>query len=413
LSDAFKTLANSLEDLRGVADRVGRTFKFIFDNISALALQIEYLFKEPLAMLPIESANKRYKEAIEKAQIKFKSWEDIIEEQRIQEEKITKQREKEEQDRIKIQEDEETRQQDLLAGERLREEELKHQIALMKILGATEVEIARFRLESLEAERAFMTDAEYRIQRQLRLNALIQEEAQRKEEVRKIMENLYVEYMKAEQAQDKEAKERVRSLMEALTLTPEQTVIWWRTATDEWRNMILESFDLLSEEQKEALKEYWEATRQFPKVEIFSPVTRLKKQIGEDIPNTFWENWIEKMMTATDKFRERFLGIIEEETTVTGKPAGTVSAEEQFVADWKKYYKERGMKWGIEEEAGFRKVGKGLAEPEKPTETHIEINISRIDAKGVTKKEVEDAIPGALAKAIEREEIIKKIRRRV
>ena len=228
------------------------------------------------------------------------------------------------------------------------------------------------------------------------------------------MQNLYIDYMKADQVQDKESKERIRSLMNALTFEPETMTIWWRTATDEWREMILENWDLLSKTQQEALRKYWETTGQVPDVTI-SPASIFEQKFGEDIPNTFWETWIEKMTLATDKFRERFLGAMGE-STIKGAGGQPLSAEQQQkesdrlvdivnkqVEEYERLVQEGHLPPGIA----------GKEEWTKPTVTEITINISRIDAKGVTAKEVEEAIPGALAKAIEKEEIIKKIRKKV
>ncbi len=414
--EAITKLADALESFRKTAQGTGDIIGWLGYNMGRFAVANELFMKSAKGKgFGSPEHLKAFGEVMKKAKIEpQKSPSQYIADLVKEESKLAETRTKQRQEGQKLQQSEQENQADLLAGEKLRGEELKHEIALMKILGATGSEVARFRLEQLEMERAFMTDAEFRIQRQIRLNALIQEESKNREEVKRVMQNLYVEYIRADEAQDKQTKERVRSLMNALTLTPEQMTIWWRTATDKWREMILDNFKLLTKEQKDALKEYWQATKQFPDVEVFSPVEELQSQIGEELPSTFWTNWTEKMMTATDKFRDRFLGIVDE-PTVKGESSKSVSNEQQFINDWKKYYKEQKMQWDTQEEVGFRKSFKTIerGREETPTETSITINISRIEANGVTPKEVEDAIPGALFRAIQREDIIKEIRRKV
>ena len=390
--EALTQLADALEATRKNARGVGDILGWIGYNLGQLGVQIE-------------AGLKGWKEP----GIAYKTPTQYIEDLVKAEQKLRENRKKQEIERVSLQEDEQERQDNLLAREKLKEEELKNEIALMKILGATQVEIARFRLESLEMEQAFMTDADYRIQRQIRLNALIQEEVKRKEEVRKVMQNLYVDYMKADLTQDKEAKEGIRSLMDALTFSPETMTIWWRTATDEWREMILENFDLLSKEQQEALKEYWEATRQFPDVEVFSPVERLKSQIGEEVPNTFWENWVEKMTSATDKFRERFLGTMGE-ATITGVGGQPLSAEQQrkeserLVAEVNRQVAE------YEQLVREGHLPKGIAGKETWIKPEITIERIEVTAEGVTSEELADAIKEKVKERLESDETIRKIR---
>ena len=416
--EALTKLADALEATRKNARGAGDILGWLGYNLGQIAVDIELLGQAGAkkswweTILPGYrniALIQRWQEARKKAELDLKRPTTYIEDLVKAEQKLRENRKKQEIEKVSLQEDEQERQDNLLAREKLKEEELKNEIALMKILGATQVEIARFRLESLEMEQAFMTDADYRIQRQIRLNALIQEEVKRKEEVRKVMQNLYVDYMKADLTQDKEAKEGIRSLMDALTFSPETMTIWWRTATDEWREMILENFDLLSKEQQEALKEYWEATRQFPDVEVFSPVERLKSQIGEEIPSTFWENWVEKMTSATDKFRERFLGVMEE-PTITGVGGQPLSAEQQrkeserLVAEVNRQVAE------YEQLVREGHLPKGIAGKETWIKPEITIERIEVTAEGVTSEELADAIKEKVKERLESDETIRKIR---
>jgi len=390
-ADALKQLADTLEAIRPVATGIGDILGYMGYQLGVLGVWME-------------TARKDW----EKTGLSFKTPGHYMDDLMKAEEKLRELRKKQQIERRGLQQDEQERQDDLLAGDKLRLEELKNEITLMKILGATATEIARFRLESLEMERAFMTDAEYRVQRQIRLNALIQEEVKRKEEVRKVMQNLYIEYLKAGQVQDKESQERTRNLMEALTFEPKTMEIWWRTATDEWREMILENWALLTEAQQEALREYWKATGQVPYIDI-SPVSILSEKFAEDIPTTFSENWLEKMTTATDKFRERFLGAMEG-VTVSAGAGQPLSAEQQrkeserLIAEVNKQVAE------YEQLVREGHLPKGIAG--KETWIKPEINIERIEvtAEGITPEELADAIKEKVKERLESDETIRKIR---
>jgi len=389
--EAIKQLADALEDIRPTAQAVGDIFGYIGYTLGQLRTWMETSRKD-----------------LGKIELRFFTPGQYVEHMVKLEEKLREAKKKTKKELASLDQDDQENQDDLLAGDKLRVEELKNEITLMKILGATATEIARFRLESLEMERAFMTGADYRVQRQIRLNALIQEEVKRKEEVKKVMQNLYIEYLKAGQAQDKESQERTRNLMEALTFEPKTMEIWWRTATDEWREMIIENWALLTETQQEALREYWKATGQVPYVDI-SPVSILSQKFAEDIPTTFSENWLEKMTSATDKFRERFLGTMEG-ITVNAGAGQPLSAEQQRKESDRLVATVNAQMAEYERLTKAGHLPKGIAGKEKWVRPEITIERIEVTAEGVTPEELADAIKEKVKERLESDETIRKIR---
>ncbi len=410
MAEGMKLLADGLENSRDMAEGLGLALRFIGVNLSKLALDFKELAKQPLAILFYPPALDRYFKGIADAGIAYKSLGQLEDEREAKKKQYAEDADIKEKEKLELQQMELKQQEELLAGEKLRGAELKHQISILKIAGATEKEIAMFRIESLEAERAIgMPDAEFRVQQQLRLNALIQAELKDKQAVRKVIQGMYVDYIQADLIDDKETKQGIRSLMNALTFDPTTMVIWWRTATDKWRQMIIDNFGLLSKQQQDALREYWIATKQLTDIEIISPTAKLRDEFM-DIPGSFWQDWIEKMDSTgvMDKFRERFLGILDESTVSASAgrplaPGGMTPENELMVKRINQRvedYRER-----------IERINKPAEEYRKLVEKP-QVTIERIEvtAEGVTPEAIAEAVKEEVKERLESDETIRKIR---
>ena len=414
MAEGMKQLADGLENSRDLAEGLGMALRFIGVNLSKLALDFKELAKAPLAILLYPPALDKYFKGIADAGIAYQTLGQLKAEQEAKDKEYAENAEQREKDKLDLQQMEQAQQDELLAGEKLRGAELKHEIAILKIMGATEKEIAMFRIESLEIERMTMTDTEYRVQQQLRLNTLIQAELKAKQEVRKVMQKLYVDYIEAGQVGDDSRKDEIRSLMNALTFDPKTMQIWWRTATDNWRQMIIENWNLLSKAQQDALREYWEATGQVPPIPI-TPASIFEQKFGEDIPTTFWETWIEKMESsgAMDTFRNKFLGILEEATIRASageglSPDGTTRENAEMVKRINTRVSEQ-----MAERERLVKAGhlpRGVLGKDKWTKPQVTIERIEVTAEGVTPEEIAEAVKEEVKERLESDETIRKIR---
>ncbi len=414
MAEGMKLLAEGLENSRDLAEGLGLALRFIGVNLSTLALQFKEMTKEPLTFILHTGAWSNYFKAIADAKLEYKSWGQLVDEREAKLKEYADNAETEKEKQLKLQQIELKQQDELLAGEKLRGAELKHEIAILKIMGATAKEIAMFRIESLEIERMTMTDAEYRVQQQLRLNSLIQVELKAKQEVRKVMQKLYVDYIEAGQVGDDARKDEIRSLMNALTFDPKTMQIWWRTATDNWREMIIENWKLLTKAQQDALREYWEATGQVPPLPI-APTEIFEQKFGEDIPTTFWESWIEKMEStgAMDTFRKKFLGILEEATIRASageglSPDGTTRENAEMVKRINTRVSEQ-----MAERERLVKAGhlpRGAVGKDKWTKSQITIERIEVTAEGVTPEAIAEAVKEEVKERLESDETIRKIR---
>ncbi len=415
--EALKQLADTLESIRTSARGAGDILGWVGYNLGQLGLQYDALFKAIKQQTTAEAWDilgvnwwKDYVELQELWGRKLKTPTQYIEDLIKAEQKLREIRKKQETERTKGQQKLETDQDTVLGNAKVKQEEIKNEITILKILGATEKEIARYRIESLEVERLTMTDAEYRVQQQVRLNAYIQAELKSRQSIKKVMQDMYVDYMQAELVDDKGAQTDIRSLMNALTFKPETMVIWWRTATDKWRQMILENFALLSAEQQDALREYWEATQQLQNIEVFSPVAKLREQFKE-LPTSFWESFIEKMdsLGVVDKIRERLLSVLEG-ATISAREGEPLSPEQQR--------KESDRLVGIvnkqmAERDRLVKAGhlpKGALGQEKFMKPQVTIERIEVTAEGVTPEEIAEAVKEEVKERLESDETIRKIR---
>ena len=415
--EALKQLADTMESMRTSARGAGDILGWVGYNLGQLGLQYDALFKAIKQQTTAEAWDvlgvnwwKDYVELQELWGRKLKTPTQYIEDLVKAEQKLRVVRQQQAIERAQQTQKLETDQDTELGNKKLIQEEIKNEIAILKILGATEKEIARHRIESLEAEP--MSPGERKVQQQLRLNAYIKAELKSKQAIKHVMQEMYVDYMQAELVDDKGAQGDIRSLMNALTLTPDTMVIWWRTATDKWRQMVLENFALLSEKQQDALREYWEATQQLQNIEVFSPVAKLREQF-KDIPTSFWESFIEKMdsLGVVDKIRERLLTALEGATV--GAREGEISSEQQRkesdrlvdIVNKQMAEKERLVREGH--------LPRGAVGKDKWTKPQITIERIEVTAEGVTPEAIAEAVKEEVKERLESDETIRKIRPKI
>ncbi len=438
MAGAMELLADGLENSRHNAEALGRALRFVGVNLSALSYMVGEMFSGEQTssfwnIIPLV-AIVRAKRAIKELGIGFQTYAQIVAEFEADKKKAEEEAPQKKAEALELQEMELTKKEEGLANDKREVEILKNKVSLMKVLGATAVEIARFRLETLEGER--MTDPERGVQHQIRLNTLIREEIKLRESQKKVAADLYLQYAKS----DELGREQIERMMELAKMTSSQLA---RTIDDPFDlEVITKYWNFFSEKQKQAMGEglrreynldkfispeaweaktkameeyrakYWQWIRKgAPKGEKpLKPmddfeIDQMSQKFGKDIPTTFAETWLERMYVATDKWAEYYLAIIpdpvaqkEEEKRIKKESDRLVDIVNKQMAERARLVKEGHLP-------------KGALGQEKFMQPKIHIERIEVTAEGVTLEEIGEAVKEGVIEELGKDDTIRKIDR--
>ncbi len=184
LADALTLVNDSFESMREDIQTTGEWLGWVTQQGSKFIIMLEQINKVqqrggllsqylPTGASALLNAKELYQIFKDMGLLKFQSFEEYKETQQ----KITEEAKKEEKVREKIKDlEEETNKVEInrLAVEK---ETTRHQIALLKVRGASALDIAKYNLRTLESIRDMITEEEYNLELLKRQNKVIQEQA--------------------------------------------------------------------------------------------------------------------------------------------------------------------------------------------------------------------------------------------
>jgi len=180
-AEALDDINDSLEALRLPFQRTGQLAGWLAQNISISALAWEQLFK-----------GKGWRQNIEDMKLYLITWKNYL---KAREKDIEKAKE-ESKVREKLREEEKKIQELRLHGKKEKEQKIKHTINLLKTLGVHELDIAKYRLESLEILEGFMTSQEYSLELEKAQNEVVERQLKYRQDILALIETAGFDLMK-------------------------------------------------------------------------------------------------------------------------------------------------------------------------------------------------------------------------
>ncbi len=198
-ANALDGINDSLEALRLPFKRTGQLVGWFAQNISVSALAWEQMFKHPLSW--VDQANKM--------QLYLTTWREYLKAQ----EKSIEKAEEDAEVREKLRKEEKLIQELRLHGRKEEEQKIKHTINLLKSMGVHELDIAKYRLESLEILESFMTEQEYSLELEKAQDAVLEKQLKHREEILNIIEKAGLDLMRTMGASESQILElKIRQL---------------------------------------------------------------------------------------------------------------------------------------------------------------------------------------------------------
>ena len=389
LVESFKELNDWLEKIRpnvqALGDSIGWLSYNINNSVSAWKMLFKELDKAPLwekAFPPVHLFNalKKYAKAHEEAGLGLKDSVSYMEMILKEELAITEQRKA---DNILIEKTDSNTKKVLRDVKQVKEEET-HIVNLMKAMEAHEVDIARYKLDSLEILKLQMTDEEYALELQKRQNDVLESQVKFREKIKDSISSAESDLLKTMGASELQILQHKRKQIEAdreligeaqylIDLTENRRQIQlaiaketrnekdtvtdlafqYSKANDEEKKLLERFFELRKLDpsdlankwkknmfDKEVITKYWTAFSQegrdaiadvivdsskinierkrkggiYPwetgKMEgepiVPSIPADFERKMTQDIPKSFWDNWLTQEEIAVRKFAEDF-----------------------------------------------------------------------------------------------------------
>jgi len=223
--ESFKELNDLLDDARSYARALGDAFGWLAYNLAVLGIASDITkdkisqWKQVLAsimpaFIPFLNQTQEYNETQEemrKSQLKLKSPVEFLEDQLKVEQDITNKRT----ENIGLLKKDENGKNKVLLNLKQQKEEETYIINLMKTMGAEQLDIARYKLDSLEILRAQMTDEEYALELQKRQNDVLEAQVKFREKIKDTISTAELDLMKTMGASELQILRHKRDQIEA------------------------------------------------------------------------------------------------------------------------------------------------------------------------------------------------------
>lgn len=201
-ADTLKLLNETFISMRIPIQKIGQLIGWVATNFSQLALAVDEMAKIEFGasiwerFIPGASVFLKIgklQETIKAMELKPVSWREYL----AQQEKTAEIAGKEEKIREQIKTTEEEIKKLRLGTLKEEQERIKHNVSLMKIMGANTLDIVNYRLESLESLRGLLMEEDYELQLMQRQNEVLREQEKYRNNMVNVLEKAEISMLQA------------------------------------------------------------------------------------------------------------------------------------------------------------------------------------------------------------------------